>query len=69
MPVYIHLANLILDKQAVERKYSGGLDQFRKDYDICKEGPSTEDNEIFSLAIISFSLFCLICSVKSTFSA
>lgn len=49
MPVYIHLANLILDKKAVERKYSGGLEHFRNDYDIDKDGPNTEDHEVFSL--------------------
>ncbi len=37
MPVYLHLANLIVDKAAVARKYAGGIEQFRLDYKIGEE--------------------------------
>ena len=34
MPIYIHLANMIVDKKIVDKKYHGGCNQFRIDWDI-----------------------------------
>lgn len=50
MPVYIHMANLILDKKAIVQKYGGGIDQFRLDYSIEGHEVNQEDNELFSLS-------------------
>jgi hypothetical protein len=36
MPVYLHLANLIVDKAAVAQKYAGGIEQFRLDFNLNK---------------------------------
>lgn len=49
MPVYLHLANLIIDKKALAERYKGGIGQFRKDF--AGEGEYfQEDNELFALA-------------------
>jgi len=50
MPIYLHLANLIILKTAVEKKYTGGLDQFRIDYGIGEDNYNQEDNELFAIA-------------------
>lgn len=50
MPVYIHLANLIINKTSVKTKYKGGLNQFRLDFSIEKHNNIHEDNELFSFA-------------------
>jgi hypothetical protein len=34
MPVYLDIFNLIVNKKAVAEKYSGGINQFRIDYNI-----------------------------------
>ena len=44
MPIYIHLANLIIDKKAVSSKYNGGLAQFRLDYKI-GQGSYNQENK------------------------
>ena len=49
MPVYLHIINLIIDKKAVIQKYSGGIEQFRIDYDIPSSEINQEDDELFSL--------------------
>jgi hypothetical protein len=49
MPVYLHIFNLIIDKQSVIEKYSGGVEQFRIDYDIPLSEINQEDDELFSL--------------------
>jgi hypothetical protein len=45
MPVYIHLANRIIKKTALESKYKGGIEQFRVDYSIGGENLNQGDNE------------------------
>ena len=49
MPVYIELANLIVPKPVIEKKYAGGADQFRKDYSI-GDNHHQEDDLLFSIS-------------------
>lgn len=49
MPVYIHHANLIVNKKAVAEHYKGGTEKFRKDFSNDNVN-FQEDNELFSLA-------------------
>jgi hypothetical protein len=53
MPIYIHLSNLILDKQAVQARYPGGVEQFRIDFDIEADNYHQEDERLFSLATMN----------------
>ena len=56
MPVYLHPANLIVNKKAVAEKYKGGIEQFRRDFE--KDNVYfTEDNELFSLARMNIDEF------------
>ncbi len=57
MPVYLHLANLIVDKAAVARKYAGGIEQFRLDYHIGGENYNQEDDELFNIARMNIDEF------------
>ncbi len=57
MPVYLHLANLIVDKAAVARKYAGGIEQFRLDYKIGEENYNQEDDELFNIARMNIDEF------------
>jgi len=50
MPIYIHLANLIVPKPVIEKKYAGGADQFRKDYSIDGDNHHQEDDLLFSIS-------------------
>ena len=50
MPVYIELANLIVPKPVIEKKYAGGADQFRKDYSIDGDNHHQEDDLLFSIS-------------------
>ena len=51
MPVWIHLSNLIILKEAVATKYPGGLDAFRTDFQTADaENHNQEDGELFSLS-------------------
>lgn len=59
MPVYLHLANLIVDKAAVARKYAGGLEQFRLDYRIGGYNFNQEDDELFNIATMNIDEFDL----------
>jgi hypothetical protein len=49
MPIYIDLSNLILAKKTVEKKYLGGINQFRLDYFSKSNTRNQEDKELFSL--------------------
>jgi len=49
MPVYLHIANLIISKKAVQEKYIGGLEKFREDYKIKTSEINQEDGQLFSL--------------------
>jgi hypothetical protein len=57
MPVYLHLFNLVIDKKAVIRKYTGGIAQFRIDYDILLSEINQEDDELFSLGQMNADQF------------
>jgi hypothetical protein len=59
MPVYIHLANLFIDKDAIVKKYEGGIEQFRSDYSIGGENYNQEDNEIIAIAKMNLDEFDL----------
>lgn len=50
MPIYLTLASLIIDKNAIEKKYNGGVNQFRLDYFSQQGGGSQEDDEVFMIA-------------------
>ncbi len=57
MPIYLHLANLILDKTAVKQKYTGGIEQFRVDYAIHEDDYNQEDHELFAIATMNVDEF------------
>lgn len=57
MPVFIHLANLIIPKSILEEKYPGGVSKFRKEYKIDEENNHQEDRELFNLAAMNSSEF------------
>ena len=57
MPIYINLANLIIDKNAIRNNYKGGLGEFRNKYSINGENLNQEDNELFSLAEMNIEDF------------
>ena len=46
MPVYIHLANLVIPKSFIITGFKGGIEAFRKLY-FCKDCNNQEDNELF----------------------
>ena len=50
MPIYIHLANMIVDKKIIDTKYDGGCNQFRIDWDIDAGIYNQEDDELFGVA-------------------
>lgn len=49
MPTYIHLANLIIHKSAIEQKIVGGCAAFRENYLFQNIELNQEDNYTFSL--------------------
>ena len=49
MPTYIHLANLIIRKSAIEQKELGGCTAFRDNYIFQNIELNQEDNDTFSL--------------------
>jgi hypothetical protein len=57
MPIYIHLANLIIDKNAIKNNYKGGIEEFKNKYSINGENLNQEDNELFSLAEMNIEDF------------
>lgn len=57
MPVYLHFANLLVSKEAVHNKYSGGLEQFRLDYRINSDNENEEDVDLFSIAKMNIDEF------------
>lgn len=50
MPVYLTTASLIINKKAIEKKYNGGIKQFRIDYFNHESKASQEDDEVFLIA-------------------
>lgn len=59
MPVYIHLANLILRKEAIAKRYPGGVSQFRIDFKIDEIETRQEDDELFLIAQMNTDDFYL----------
>ena len=57
MPVYLDLANLIFDKEVLERKYRGGCAQFRVDWKVDDTDTSQEDDELICLARMNIDEF------------
>ncbi len=57
MPVYLDIFNLIIDKKAIIEKYSGGIEQFRIDYEIPLSEINQEDDELFSLGQMNVDEF------------
>ena len=57
MATYVHIYNLIIRKQAVIEKYSGGIEQFRIDYNIPSSEINQEDDELFSLGQMNADQF------------
>ena len=49
MPIYIHLANLIINKSAIEQKVKGGCAAFREHKIFTNIELNQEDNDVFSL--------------------
>lgn len=50
MPVFIHLSILVVDKNALKKKYKGGMDEFRKNYYWGEDTNNQEDDELFAIA-------------------
>ena len=57
MPVYLHTANLIVHKRSVEARYSGGIEQFRKDFDLSADGYDQEDGLLFCICRMNLDEF------------
>src|SRR6218665_1517737 len=57
MPIYLDLANLIIDKRAIEKKYKGGVEQFRIDYYNKENVRRDEDDEVFTLVRMNWDDF------------
>ena len=50
MPIYIELANLIVQKSIVKSKYKGGVETFINDFSIKKDNRHQEDDLLFSIS-------------------
>lgn len=57
MPIYLHLASLVIAKSTIEEKYHGGTVQFKQDLAFGKCPRDQEDNELFSLAAMNCDEF------------
>jgi len=57
MPIYIHLANIVVDKKIIDKKYDGGCNQFRIDWDIDTGIYNQEDDELFGVARMNYDEF------------
>ena len=57
MPIYLDIYNLIVAKKAVTESYSGGIPQFRIDYNIPLSEINQEDDELFSLGQMNADQF------------
>lgn len=49
MAIYLDIFNLVINKKAITEKYIGGLERFRKDYNIPSSEINHEDGQLFSL--------------------
>lgn len=59
MPTYIHLANLIINKAAIDEKVAGGCDVFRNYLHERENEFLQEDDELFSLTRMNYDEFNL----------
>ncbi len=50
MPVFIHLSILVVDKNAIKKKYKGGVAAFRNNYYWGEDTNNQEDDELFAIA-------------------
>ena len=57
MPVFLHLANLVFDKNSIEKKYNGGCVQFRTDWNLANSKANQEDDELFLIAAMNIHDF------------
>jgi hypothetical protein len=57
MPVYLHLASLILDKAAVASKYTGEVEQFRLDYKIGGDSYYQQFDELFNITSLNNEMY------------
>lgn len=63
MPIQLDIANIILTKEIVAKKYKGGIEQFRIDFLTVPEGYedlhkiNTEDDELFGLGQQDYDYF------------
>jgi len=63
MPVFIHLANIIVEKATIKKKYQGGIKQFKIDYSFGEVKRHQEDDELFAIAfqnILDFEIGYLV---------
>ena len=57
MPIYIHLANIVVVKKIIDKKNDGGCNQFRIDWDIDAGIHNQEDDELFGVARMNYDEF------------
>ena len=57
MPVFIQLANLVFNKQLLDKKYLGGCTQFRIDWNIDGSLYNQEDDELFCISAMNENEF------------
>ena len=57
MPVFLELANLIFEKELLNKKYQGGCAQFRIDWKIPDSEVNQEDDELISIASMNLDEF------------
>lgn len=50
MPVFINIANIVVEKATIEKKYQGGIKQFKIDYSFGAGKLHQEDDELFAIA-------------------
>jgi hypothetical protein len=60
MPTFIHLANLIINKEAVAKKVVGGCEAFRKYLHERENELLQEDDALFSLTRMNYDEFNLV---------
>lgn len=49
MPVYLHNVNIIINKKAIDQKYSGGLTRFKQDFAFAASDAMQEDGQLMSI--------------------
>ena len=55
MPIAVELANLLIPKDVVAKKYFGGESQFMQDFNINDfNNRHSQDDELFSIAAIKY---------------